>query len=74
MLGVHLDGAFNLSQPAYRVMKAEGYGRFVFIASSAGLFGQPASNLGQVAAADPYTIPTSIVDEVAQVCNRLGIG
>ena len=41
MLGVHLDGAFHLSQPAFRAMKAQGYGRFVFIASSAGLFGQP---------------------------------
>jgi NAD(P)-dependent dehydrogenase (short-subunit alcohol dehydrogenase family) len=42
-LRVHLDGGFYVSQPAYRVMKAQGYGRFVFIASSAGLFGQPAS-------------------------------
>jgi NAD(P)-dependent dehydrogenase (short-subunit alcohol dehydrogenase family) len=41
MLGVHLDGGFNLSQPAFRVMKAQGYGRFVFMASSAGFFGQP---------------------------------
>ncbi len=41
MLGVHLDGAFHLSQPAFRVMKSQGYGRFVFVASSAGLFGQP---------------------------------
>ena len=41
MLGVHLDGGFHLSQPAFRVMKSQGYGRFVFIASSAGLFGQP---------------------------------
>lgn len=41
MLGVHLDGGFYLSQPAFRVMKAQGYGRFVFIASSAGFFGQP---------------------------------
>ncbi|VEG43222.1 dehydrogenase of uncharacterised specificity, short-chain alcohol dehydrogenase like protein [Mycolicibacterium flavescens] len=40
MLSVHLDGAFYLSQPAYRVMKGQGYGRFVFIASSAGVFGQ----------------------------------
>ncbi|KUI40089.1 short-chain dehydrogenase [Mycobacterium sp. GA-1199] len=40
MLSVHLDGAFYLSQPAYRAMKAQGYGRFVFIASSAGMFGQ----------------------------------
>ncbi|HVS68738.1 MAG TPA: SDR family NAD(P)-dependent oxidoreductase [Mycobacteriales bacterium] len=43
MLSVHLDGAFHLSQPAFRVMKAQGYGRFVFISSSAGMFGQPAS-------------------------------
>jgi NAD(P)-dependent dehydrogenase (short-subunit alcohol dehydrogenase family) len=40
MLNVHLDGAFYLSQPAFRAMKAQGYGRFVFVASSAGLFGQ----------------------------------
>ena len=41
MLGVHLDGGFHLGQPAFRVMKSRGYGRFVFIASSAGLFGPP---------------------------------
>ncbi len=41
MLQVHLDGAFFLTQPAYRVMKTQGYGRLVMIASSAGLFGQP---------------------------------
>jgi NAD(P)-dependent dehydrogenase (short-subunit alcohol dehydrogenase family) len=41
MLRVHLDGGFYVSQPAFRVMKSQGYGRFVFIASSAGLFGQP---------------------------------
>jgi NAD(P)-dependent dehydrogenase (short-subunit alcohol dehydrogenase family) len=40
MLGVHLDGGFYLAQPAFRLMKSQGYGRFVFIASSAGLFGQ----------------------------------
>jgi NAD(P)-dependent dehydrogenase (short-subunit alcohol dehydrogenase family) len=41
MLSVHLDGGFYLSQPAYRVMKRQGYGRFVFISSSGGMFGQP---------------------------------
>lgn len=41
MLRVHLDGGFYLSQPAYRAMKDQGYGRFVFISSSAGIFGQP---------------------------------
>lgn len=41
MLTVHLDGGFFLSQPAYRVMKSQGYGRFVFVSSSGGMFGQP---------------------------------
>lgn len=41
MLRVHLDGGFYLAQPAFRVMKAQGYGRFVFISSSGGMFGQP---------------------------------
>ena len=43
MIDVHLHGGFRLSQPAFRVMKEQGYGRFVFIASSAGMFGQPNS-------------------------------
>jgi len=54
MLQVHLDGAFHLSQPAYRQMKEQGYGRFVFIASSAGLFGQP--NSAHYAAAKAGTV------------------
>ena len=41
MLAVHLDGGFYLSQPAYKVMAKQKYGRFVFISSSAGNFGQP---------------------------------
>ncbi|MGB8407872.1 MAG: SDR family NAD(P)-dependent oxidoreductase [Mycobacterium sp.] len=40
MLSIHLDGGFFVSQPAFRVMKQQGYGRFVFISSSAGAFGQ----------------------------------
>jgi NAD(P)-dependent dehydrogenase (short-subunit alcohol dehydrogenase family) len=41
MRRVHLDGGFHVSQPAFRAMKAQGGGgRFVFVASSAGLFGQ----------------------------------
>ena len=39
MLQVHVDGAFYLGQPAYRVMKDQGYGRFVMIASNMGAFG-----------------------------------
>jgi NAD(P)-dependent dehydrogenase (short-subunit alcohol dehydrogenase family) len=41
MLDVHLNGGFHVSQPAFSVMKSQGYGRFVFIASSAGIFGLP---------------------------------
>jgi NAD(P)-dependent dehydrogenase (short-subunit alcohol dehydrogenase family) len=54
MLRVHLDGAFHLGQSAFRVMKGQGYGRLVFIASSAGLFGQP--NSAHYAAAKAGTV------------------
>jgi len=54
MRQVHLDGAFNISQPAYRAMKSQGSGRFVFVASSAGLFGQP--NSAHYAAAKAGTL------------------
>ena len=43
VLDVHLKGAFYVSQPAFRVMKEHSYGRFVFTASGAGIFG----NFGQ---------------------------
>lgn len=54
MLRVHLDGAFHLSHAAYTVMRGQGGGRFVFIASSAGLFGQP--NSAHYAAAKAGTL------------------
>lgn len=43
VLDVHLRGAFYVSQPAFRAMKENNYGRFVFTASAAGVFG----NFGQ---------------------------
>jgi NAD(P)-dependent dehydrogenase (short-subunit alcohol dehydrogenase family) len=43
VLEVHLRGAFYVSQPAFRLMKDNGYGRLVFTSSNAGLFG----NFGQ---------------------------
>ena len=39
-LNVHLDGSFHVSQPAFRAMKRQGYGRFVFVSSTFGAFGQ----------------------------------
>ncbi|MHB8451752.1 MAG: SDR family NAD(P)-dependent oxidoreductase [Mycobacteriales bacterium] len=43
VLDVHLRGAFYVSRPAFASMKEHGYGRFVFTASNAGVFG----NFGQ---------------------------
>ena len=42
VLDVHLKGAFYVSQPAFKIMKENNYGRFVFTASNAtfGNFGQ----------------------------------
>lgn len=41
LIEVHLKGAFYVSQPAFKVMKQQGYGRFLFTASGAGYFGNP---------------------------------
>lgn len=43
VLDVHLKGSFFVSQPAFRAMKERGYGRLLFAASAAGIFG----NFGQ---------------------------
>ena len=43
LIDVHLRGAFHVSQPAFRVMKDKGFGRFVHTTSASGLFG----NFGQ---------------------------
>jgi len=39
VLDVHLRGAFFVTQPAFRAMKENGYGRIIFTASAAGVFG-----------------------------------
>lgn len=43
LIDVHLKGAFYVTQPAFRFMKEHGYGRVVYTASGAGVFG----NFGQ---------------------------
>lgn len=40
---VHLKGAFNVTGPAFRVMRDKGYGRVISTSSAAGIFG----NFGQ---------------------------
>jgi NAD(P)-dependent dehydrogenase (short-subunit alcohol dehydrogenase family)/acyl dehydratase/putative sterol carrier protein len=43
VLDIHLNGAFYVTQPAFRVMRDNGYGRIVMTTSAAGLYG----NFGQ---------------------------
>ncbi|MGB1610578.1 MAG: SDR family NAD(P)-dependent oxidoreductase, partial [Ilumatobacteraceae bacterium] len=43
VLEVHLRGALNLAQPAFKIMRDKGYGRIVSTSSGAGVFG----NFGQ---------------------------
>jgi len=41
IIDVHLKGAVYVTQPAYKVMKQQGYGRVVFMSSAAAAFGNP---------------------------------
>jgi NAD(P)-dependent dehydrogenase (short-subunit alcohol dehydrogenase family) len=43
VIDVHLRGAFNVTQPAFRLMREQGYGRIISTSSASGLFG----NFGQ---------------------------
>jgi len=43
VIDVHLNGAYNVTKPAFAVMREKGYGRIVMTASAAGLYG----NFGQ---------------------------
>jgi NAD(P)-dependent dehydrogenase (short-subunit alcohol dehydrogenase family) len=43
VLGVHLEGAFYVTQPAFISMREQGYGRIVLTSSGSGIFG----NFGQ---------------------------
>jgi putative sterol carrier protein len=40
---VHLDGAYNVTRPAFQAMRENGYGRIILTTSAAGLYG----NFGQ---------------------------
>ncbi|MGB9499148.1 MAG: SDR family NAD(P)-dependent oxidoreductase [Dissulfuribacterales bacterium] len=43
VLEVHLNGAYNVTKPAFKVMREKGFGRIVMTTSAAGLYG----NFGQ---------------------------
>jgi NAD(P)-dependent dehydrogenase (short-subunit alcohol dehydrogenase family) len=66
MIEVHLHGAFFLAQPAFGIMRRQGHGRFVFVASSAGLFGQPNSAHYAAAKAGVVGLANTIAIEGAE--------
>jgi len=43
VIDVHLNGAYNVTRPAFKIMKEKGYGRIVMTTSAAGVYG----NFGQ---------------------------
>ncbi len=43
VLDVHLSGSYNVTRPAFKIMKEKGYGRIIMTTSAAGLYG----NFGQ---------------------------
>ncbi|BBO69818.1 hypothetical protein DSCA_37480 [Desulfosarcina alkanivorans] len=43
VLAVHLNGAYNVTRPAFKAMKQNGFGRIIMTTSAAGLYG----NFGQ---------------------------
>ena len=43
VLDVHLAGSYNVTRPAFKIMKEKGYGRVIMTTSAAGLYG----NFGQ---------------------------
>ncbi len=43
VMAVHLNGAYNVTRPAFKIMKENGYGRIIMTTSAAGLYG----NFGQ---------------------------
>ena len=43
VLDVHLNGAYHVTRPAFKVMREKGYGRIIMTTSAAGLYG----NFGQ---------------------------
>lgn len=74
LIDVHLKGAFYVTQPAYKVMKKQGYGRVLFASSAAGMLGNPAQAAYGAAKAGLVGLMNVLSLEGAQhgvLCNAL---
>ena len=67
VLDVHLRGAFFVTQPAWSIMKAKGYGRFVLTSSSTGAFGREAGTNYAAAKAGMLGLGRALALEGAQL-------
>jgi len=65
VLDVHLGGAFNVGRPAWKSMKARGYGRIVLTGSGA-IFGYHASSNYAAAKAAMIGLTTALANEGAE--------
>jgi NAD(P)-dependent dehydrogenase (short-subunit alcohol dehydrogenase family) len=74
LINVHLKGAFYVTQPAYRVMRKQGYGRVVFASSAAGMLGNREQAAYGAAKAGLVGLMNVLSQEGAQhgvLCNAL---
>ncbi|GAA1853334.1 SDR family oxidoreductase [Pseudonocardia ailaonensis] len=63
VLDVHLRAAFHVTQPAWRVMKEQRYGRVVMTGSSAGMFSQAANSNYCAAKAGVFGLARALATE-----------
>lgn len=69
VIDTHVIGAFNLTQPAYRIMRDAGYGRILFTGSGSGMFGHAWAASYSAAKAALF----GLTQVVAQEGERFGI-
>jgi NAD(P)-dependent dehydrogenase (short-subunit alcohol dehydrogenase family) len=66
MVNSHLMQGFYVGQPAYRAMKAQGYGRFVFMGSAVGMFGDGWKSSYGAGKAGLFAISNNIANDGAR--------
>jgi len=74
IIQVHLKGAFYVTQPAYKIMQKQRYGRIVVASSAAGMLGNPAQSAYAAAKAGLVGLMHVVALEGAEhgvLCNAL---